>query len=164
MAITNLFRWIHLLAGTAWLGEVLVVNVVLVPVLARLEPGKREWFLSAIFPRIFRLASVLALTTVLAGAVLYLSLSDWRVDVAASRLIASRWGWSILLGGSLGLGLMLFHFVAERRLEPHVVVVDDDPDDRAWARTLRSLKIIPRAGFGLLLLIVVLMMFAARGL
>lgn len=42
MAITNLFRWIHLLAGTAWLGEVLVVNVVLVPVLARLEPGSES--------------------------------------------------------------------------------------------------------------------------
>jgi hypothetical protein len=164
MVITNLFRWIHLLAGTAWLGEVLVVNVVLVPVLARLESGKREWFLAAIFPRIFRLASVLALTTVLAGAALNLSLSGWRVDVAASRLIASRWGWSILIGGSLGFGLMLFHFVAERRLEPHVVVGDDDPDGIAWARTLRSLKIIPRAGFGLLLLIVLLMMFAARGL
>lgn len=84
--------------------------------------------------------------------------------MAASRLIASQWGWSILIGGSLGLGLMLFHFVAERRLEPHVAVADDDPDDIAWARTLRSLKIIPRAGFGLLLLIVLLMMFAARGL
>lgn len=40
MGITNLLRGIHLLAGTAWLGEVLVVNVVLIPVLTRLEPEK----------------------------------------------------------------------------------------------------------------------------
>ncbi len=163
MAITNLLLWIHLLAGTAWLGEVVVVNFVLVPVLARLEPAKRGWFLSAIFPRIFRLASVLSLTTVLAGASFNLSLSDWQVDVAASRLISSRWGWSILVGGLLGLGLVLFHFVAEHRLEPHVVASDDDLDDTAFALVLRRLKIIPRAGLGVLLLIVFLMMFAARG-
>lgn len=164
MGITTLLRGIHLLAGTAWLGEVVVVNVVLVPVLTRLEPEKRGWFLSAIFPRIFRLASILSLTTVLAGVLLNLSLSDWQVQVAASRLIASRWGWSILLGGLLGVGLTLFHFVAEHRLEPHGVGIDDDPDGTAWALLVRRLKIIPRAGLGVLLLIVVLMMFAARGL
>lgn len=118
MVISNLLRWIHLLAGASWLGEVVVVNVVLIPMLARLEPEKRRWFLSAIFPRIFRLASVLALTTVLAGAALNLSLSDWQVGVAVSRLTTSRWGWSILIGGALGLGLTLFHFVVEHRLEP----------------------------------------------
>jgi hypothetical protein len=164
MVITNMLRSIHILAGTAWLGEVVVVNFVLVPVLARLEPEKRGWFLSAIFPRIFRLASVLSLTTVLAGASLNLSLSDWRVDVAVSRLTSSQWGWSILIGGLLGLGLTLFHFVAEHRLEPSVLIVDDDPDGAAFTLILRRLKIIPRAGLGVLLLIVLLMMFAARGL
>lgn len=77
MALSNLLRWMHLLAGASWLGEVVVVNVVLVPILARLEPEKRGWFLSAIFPHIFRLASVLSLTTILAGVALNLSLSDW---------------------------------------------------------------------------------------
>ena len=88
MVITNILRAIHILAGTAWLGEVVVVNFVLIPVLARLEPDKRGWFLSAVFPRIFQLASVLSLTTILAGASLNLSLSDWQVDVAVSRLFA----------------------------------------------------------------------------
>lgn len=163
MIVTNLLLWIHLLAGTAWLGEVIVVNFILVPVLARLEAEKRGWFLSALFPRIFRLASILSLTTILAGAALNLSLSNWRVDVAASRLIASRWGWSILIGGLLGFCLVLFHFVAEHCLEPHVVASDGDPDDTAFALILRRLKIIPRAGLSVLLLIVSLMIFAARG-
>jgi uncharacterized membrane protein len=164
MVITNLLLWIHLLAGTAWLGEVVVVNFVLVPALARVEPEQRGWFLSAIFPRIFRLASVLSLTAVLAGAALNLSLSNWRVDVAASRLMASTWGWSILIGGLLGLGLALFHFVIEHRLEPHVMVSDTDLDDTAFTPVLRRLKIIPRVGLGILLLIVFLMMFAGHGL
>lgn len=164
MAITNLLRWVHILAGASWLGEVAVVNFVLIPVLARLEPEKRGWFLAAIFPRIFRLASVLALTTVLAGAALNLSLSNWQLDVALARLTSSRWGWSILFGGLLGLGLALFHFIAERRLELRVATAVDHPDDEAFALILRRLKIIPRAGFIILLLIFLFMMFAARGL
>jgi uncharacterized membrane protein len=43
MSIINLLRWIHILAGAAWLGEVVVVNFILVPVPARLEPEKRGW-------------------------------------------------------------------------------------------------------------------------
>ncbi len=164
MTITNLFRWIHILAGAAWLGEVLVVSFVLVPVLARLEPERRGWFLSAIFPRIFRLASVLSLTTVLAGAALNLSLNAWQLDVALTRLTSSRWGWSILVGGLLGLGLTLFHHTAERRLEPFVVAARENPDEEAFVFILRRLRIIPRAGLAVLLLIFLLMMVAARGL
>ncbi|MBZ0283426.1 MAG: hypothetical protein K8L97_22010 [Anaerolineae bacterium] len=164
MTITNLLRWIHILAGAAWLGEVVVVNFVLVPILARLEPGKRGWFLAAIFPRIFRLASVLSLTTILAGAVLNLSLNGWQIDVAIARLTSSRWGWSILMGGLLGLGLTLFHFVAEHRLEPHVVAAHEESDSEAFALILRRLQIIPRAGLSVLVLTFLLMMFAVRGL
>lgn len=164
MTTTNIFRWIHILAGGAWLGEVLVVNFVLVPVLARLEPARRGWFLAAIFPRIFRLASALSLTTVLAGAALNLSLSGWQLDVALTRLAASRWGWSILAGGLLGLGLTLFHLVIERRLEPLVIAARENTDGEAFALILRRLRIIPRAGMAVLLLTFLLMMFAARGL
>jgi uncharacterized membrane protein len=32
--LTNILRWIHVLAGAAWLGEVVVINFVLVPTLA----------------------------------------------------------------------------------------------------------------------------------
>lgn len=164
MSIINLLRWIHILAGAAWLGEVVVVNFILVPVLARLEPEKRGWFLAAIFPRIFRLASALSLTTVLAGAALNLSMNGWQIDTAIGRLTSSQWGWSILIGGLLGLGLTLFHFVAEHRLEPHVLAAREDPDSEAFALIVRRLRIIPRAGLGVLLLAFLLMMVAARGL
>lgn len=162
MTVTNILRWIHILAGAAWLGEVVVVNFILVPTLARLDPGKRGWFMAAVFPRVFRLASVLSLTTILAGAALNLSLNGWRVDVALVRLTSTRWGWSILLGGLLGLGLALFHLFAEHRLEPHVLAAEEETDDEVFASVLRRLRVIPSAGLGVLLLTFVLMMFAVR--
>lgn len=163
MTIANVLRWIHILAGASWLGEVLVINFILVPVLARLEPGKRGWFLAAIFPRIFRLASALSLTAVLAGAALNLSLNDWNLNATVARLTSSRWGWSILIGGLLGLGLTLFHFTVERRLEPHVLAAQEESDSEAFAMIVRRLRIIPRAGLAVLLLTFLLMMIAARG-
>lgn len=162
MTVTNILRWIHVLAGAAWLGEVVVVNFILVPTLTRLDPGKRGWFMAAVFPHVFRLASILSLTTILAGAALNLSLNGWHVDVALIRLTSTRWGWSILLGGLFGLGLTLFHLFAERRLEPHVVAADEETDDEAFASVLRRLRIIPRAGLGVLVLTFLLMMFAVR--
>lgn len=163
MTLTNILRWIHILAGAAWLGEVVVVNFVLVPAVARLVPDQRGWFLAAIFPRVFRLASVLSLTTVVAGAALNLSLSGWQLDVAVARLTASRWGWNIVIGGLLGLGLTLFHHTAERRLEPFVVAAHARSDSDAFAILLPRLRLIPRAGLAVLVLIFLLMMFAARG-
>ena len=162
--LTNILRWIHVLVGAAWLGEVVVINFVLVPTLVRLGADKRGWFLAAIFPSIFRLASVLSLTAVLAGAALSLSMSGWHFDVAINRLASSRWGWSILVGGLLGLGLTLYHFVAERRLLPLVVVARENPDSEAFSLILRRLQIIPRIGLGILLPIFLLMMYGCAGI
>lgn len=164
MTLINLLRWIHVIAAAAWLGEVAVVCFLLVPVLARLDADKRTWFLATIFPRVFRLASVLSLTTVLAGAALNLSLNGWQVDVALARLTSSRWGWGILVGGLLGLGLAVFHHVMEHRFEPHVLGTHDVPDDAAFAGIVRRLQIIPRVGLGVLVMTFLLMMFAVRGL
>ena len=161
--ITNILRWLHVIAGAAWLGEVVVINIILVPTLLRLETGKRGWFLSAVFPRVFRLASLLSLTTILAGAALNLSLSDWQLDVALNRLGTTRWGMSILIGGLLGLGVTLFHFFAESRMEPLVVAAGEGIDPAQEELILRRLKIIPRVGLGVLFVVFLLMMFAVRG-
>ena len=32
MTATNILRWIHVFAAAAWLGEVVVINAILVPV------------------------------------------------------------------------------------------------------------------------------------
>jgi hypothetical protein len=54
--------------------------------------------------------------------------------------------------------LALFHFFIENRLEPR------QGSELDVEKTLSVLRIIPRIGMGVLVLIVLLMMFAARGL
>lgn len=158
----EILRWIHILAGASWLGEVMVVSFILVPALSRIEADKRGWFMATVFPRIFKLATILSVTTILAGAALNLSLSGWRVDVALIILTSTRWGQSILIGGALGLGLTLFHLFIEHHLEPHVRNADEFIDDEAFADIMFRLRIIPRVGLGVIFLIFFLMMFAAQ--
>jgi hypothetical protein len=141
------------------LGEVVAVVFILVPILIRLDIERRGWFLSVVFPRVFRLASVLSATAVTAGALLYLASNDWSLNLG--RLTSDRWGISILIGGSLGLALTLFHFVVEGRLEPVVTRAASGEIDEA--RVVRFLTIVPRIGLAVLVVIFGAMMYASRG-
>ena len=154
-----IIRWIHILAGAAWLGAVVMVVFVLVPSVQRLNEPERGQVASIVFPRVFRLASVLSVTVVSAGIALYLERFGWRLEL--QPLVSSRWGWSILIGGGLGLILTIFHFVAEGRLAPLVRRGSDAPLD---TRVLTVLRIAPKVGLGILVTTVVLMAYAARGL
>jgi hypothetical protein len=115
---------------------VIAVVFVVVPALTRAEPAVRAWMLRNVFPRIF------------------------RIDPGA--LFGTRWGRSILVGGTLGLLLGLFHFFVEDRLENAAVRAGDDPAlDEGLVRRLR---VIPRVGLGVLVVVIGSMMYAARGL
>lgn len=157
---STIFRWLHILGGAAWFGAVVAVAFVLVPSLEKADHEKRAWMLQTVFPMVFRLASVLVATVLLAGAGLYLSLHDWKVDF--TELVTTRWGLSILVGGGLGLTLGLFHFTIEQRLESAAHASGDDP--AADEALIRRLKIIPRVGMGIIILVFLAMMYAARGL
>ncbi len=154
-----IFRWIHILAGAAWLGEVAAVVFVLVPAVRRLPAADRPAFMTAVFPRVFRLASVLAFTALAAGAVLNYLLTGWR-DLGA--YFATPHGQLIALGGGLGLALGLFHFTAERKLEPAVGELAAR-NSRGVERILKVLTIVPRIGLVVLVIVFVSMMLAARG-
>ena len=154
-----IIRWIHILAGAAWLGAVVMVVFVLVPSVQRLEEPDRGRMAAVVFPRVFRLASVLSVTVVAAGVALYLERFGWRLELRP--LVSSRWGWSILIGGSLAVILTVFHFVAEGRLAPLVRRATDSPIER---RVLTVLRIAPRVGLGILVTTTILMAYAARGL
>jgi uncharacterized membrane protein len=157
--VARIFRWIHILAGGAWLGEVVAVVFILVPILVRLDLERRGWFLSVVFPRVFRLASILSATAVTAGALLYLASNEWSLNLG--RLTSERWGISILIGGSLGLALTVFHFVVEGRIEPVVVRAASGEIDED--RLVRFLTIVPRIGLAVLVVIFGAMMYASRG-
>ncbi|MCC6298021.1 MAG: hypothetical protein IT314_01895 [Anaerolineales bacterium] len=159
MSLLSIVRWVHIISGVAWLGEVVTVNFVLLPALFSLERGARGAFIRQVFPRIFRLASVLSLTAILSGAAMNYLMTGWK---NLGALLGTRWGIAILIGGSLGLLLTLFHFFAEERLEPVAVSALENPEIET-DKFLSALKIIPRAGVLVILTVVLLMMYAARG-
>ena len=154
-------RWIHVLAGAAWLGEVITINFVLIPIVIRTNNSERRRFIKAVFPLVFRLASVLALIAIAAGAVLNYQITGWR-DLG--EYFGTPRGLAILAGGILGLVLTLFHFTLERRLEPLIEGLDIDSGVEDEEKILSRLRIIPRVGLGVILLIFVLMMYGARGI
>lgn len=153
-------RWAHVLAAASWLGEVVIINFVLVPALGHLDPAYRERFLEAVFPRVFRLASVLSVVTVLTGLVLALRLSGGHLEVFTT----TEWGQRVLAGGSMGLLLTLFHFVMEPKLERSIATMGRDPGANGSDHVMRRLRLVPRAGLIALLVIFGLMMYAARGI
>ncbi len=148
-------RWVHVLAGAAWFGEMVVINLVLVPALGRLERVQGLELLRAVFPRIFSLASWLSIVAVASGFLLLGEMVDWCYW---DLLIESRWGRSILTGGTLGLGLTFFHHLVERRLSPAMA---GDPSGLVYVE--RRLRVVPRAGLLVLLVVMGAMMYAARG-
>ncbi|MCC7129077.1 MAG: hypothetical protein B6D39_05285 [Anaerolineae bacterium UTCFX2] len=160
MHLIIVVRWIHIISGVSWLGEVITVNFVLIPIALKLAKPERIVFLQNVFPRVFRLASILSATAIASGAVLSYLLTGWR-DLGA--LLNSRWGISILAGGLLGLLLTLFHFFVENRLEP-VAIHADTMSDAELDRMIALLKVVPRIGLGIVLLVIFLMMIAARGI
>ncbi len=153
MEIVPVLRWIHALAGAAWFGEVFTIVFVLIPVLGRAGPDRQRWILNNVFPRIFHVASALIATALVAGLLLNLAMAGWRIDW--DQLTGTPWGRSILVGGILGGLLGMFHFVAERKLEP--MFTDENTDLDA---VMRRLKLIPRIGLSILVVVISLMVLA----
>jgi uncharacterized membrane protein len=157
--LLTIIRWIHTLAAAAWLGEVVVINFVLLPVLFRLEPAERGRFLKQVFPRLFKLASHLALATILSGVVFVLL----RTQAELALLVTTRWGRVLLLGAIPGLLLALFHFFMEGRLERPMAASESNPASAEMEIVLRRLRIVPRVGLGVILFVFIAMMAAAHG-
>ncbi|MCW5887514.1 MAG: hypothetical protein KIT07_05270 [Anaerolineales bacterium] len=153
-------RWAHVLAGAAWLGEVIVIVFVLVPAALKMELAARLEFIGRVFPRIFQLASVLAFITLAAGATLNYQLTGWH---NLGAYFSSPRGVFIALGGGLGLLLALFHFFVEHRIEPGVKGMAAEVTPREAERIVKVLRILPRVGLSVMLVIFVSMMIGARG-
>jgi putative copper export protein len=160
MAPITIARWLHVLTAAAWLGEVVTVVFVLAPIALRLNGPDRTRFISKVFPRVFQVATVLAIVTLAAGAWLNYLITGWR-DLSA--YFSSNRGVAILIGGFLGLLLALFHFVVEGRLEPRLRSLSESTDDAQGSRLMRFLTIVPRIGLAVIIMIFLFMMIGSRG-
>ena len=159
MDINTIMRTLHVVSGTVWFGQVVVINFILLPSLAKFDSAMRNKFVTTIFPKIFKLASHLALITVLTGIHLVISLTD--ADL--SDLLNGRWGLSILIGGSLGLLLTTFHFFIENRLIKKIKI-GEEGDATTIDDVYLKLKVVPRFGLVVITLILLLMINASRGI
>lgn len=154
-------RWIHILAGAGWFGEVVTIVFVFLPWLQKSETEDQVRVLQMVFPRLFRTASVLSLTSIAAGVtLLYLKIGWQQLDV----YVRSPHGFAIVLGGSLGLVLTSFHFFVENRLESRLKALGEGPSPPDLGPILRFLRIAPRVGLLVMFSILLLMMYGARGL
>lgn len=159
MDIDTIIRTLHVLSGTAWFGEVLVINSVLIPSLKKMDQNTRNIFITTVFPKIFKLASHLSLIAVITGIHLVVSLTDANL----SNLLSGRWGVSILGGGSLGIFLTIFHFFIENKLVKKFGI-SNKGDSEILEDVHSKLKILPRFGLVVISTIFLLMINAARGL
>jgi uncharacterized membrane protein len=155
-----LVRWLHILTAAAWLGQVVVLNFVLVPAVVKEERAEaRLDLLQKLFPPIFRLASILSGLSVVAGGFLLWGRhhEDW------STLFASWHGHALVTGATLAVLLMAFHHALEPKLGRMIRKAHEAKDAAASDAIVRKLKIAPRIGLGVLTLVMVLMMIGVRG-
>ncbi len=154
-----IIRTLHAAAGSFWIGEVVVINFVLIPAASKLVGKARKQYLTTVFPMIFNLASVLSATVVVTGVFLVYYLTNGDLGL----LTNGRWGLSILVGGTLGTILTLFHFFMENKLAKKIGL-GKDGDDAQLEDVHTKLKIVPRLGLVVISTIFFLMINAAHGL
>ncbi len=154
------FRWLHILAGAAWFGEVITINFIVIPGLRSMDGADRRRLIGILLPRLFRLASALALLSISSGLINTYLLTGWD-DL--SLFFSTRWGISIFIGGLLGISLALFHFFIESRLEPIAASMDEHTSEARVAEVMKFLGLVPRVGAVVMLVVFILMMYAARG-
>ena len=59
--------------------------------------------------------------------------------------------------------MALFHFVVEPRLDGMICAAEENGDLALTAKIMRTLKLVPRVGLGVITAVVVAMMIGARG-
>lgn len=161
--LISVLRWIHELAAITWFGEVFVVTHIIAPTLHRLPDSPKGLVMLKLYPRIFRMATVSSSTTITAGAIV--ALLEARFDY--SYFLTTFRGQLILVGGLIGLFMFLLHSTVERvemkalrrvRVEPQGELPQE-------LKVLdRRLRVLPRIGFTLLTIVLVLMIYVSHGI
>ena len=157
----TIVRWVHMLSAAAWLGEVLLIAFVMVPSIATMDVKARASYIGTVFPRVFRMASIAVALVLLSGLYMNYLLTGWQNMLG---YIQSFRGMMVTIGGVLGLLLGVFHFVVEARIEGRVIRLAEEIDAGELESILRYLRIIPRVGLVILIVVFLSMMIAARGL
>lgn len=115
-----------------------------------------------LFPRVFRMATISSAVTIFAGLGTALLYSNFQL----SLFLDTRWGLLILAGGLIGLFMFLLHVTVERvemKALGRVKLESEREIPQELATLYRRLRILPRVGFTLLTIVLVLMIYASHG-
>lgn len=134
-ALALLSDWVHLVAGTAWVGGIAQIVATWIPQIGRLSFDDRRRVIGEVLDRFGTLALPAAATTVLAGAVNAL-IELGRV----SELWSSAYGRVLIVKIGLAVTLLSVSYLHAFRLRPRIVAADagaSAAERRHW-RLLRS--------------------------
>ena len=134
---------VALVALAAWVGEVVTLNFIIVPGINALDEAGRAAFIGRYLPRFFRMATVLALTTVLSGLGVGL-IAAYGPDIPHAVPVGGS--AEVLIAAILIVALACFHLVAQSRLRPIVESFAVTPDPEKVGFVTRFLGIVPRIG------------------
>lgn len=151
-------RYVHIVAASLWLGEVAVINFILIPALSRHEGEARKAFLNSVFPRVFRMASILSGTTAVSGATIFHHYHGFRF----AHLTEDRSDIALLIAATLGALLTFFHFFMENHMARRVGVGDPCVSPEKVEDVHSKLKIVPRVGLVVISTIYLLMLYSVR--
>lgn len=151
----TIIRWLHVVCASAWYGEIVVINFILIPTLSKYSGTDKKNLINDLFPKFFKLASVLAASTIITGAYLLYHLIGFDFSLLKNR---GSWGWSIMIAGSLGLILAIFHFFVEQSLSKRYKIGNANLAENEIEDIHLKLKIVPRLGLLVITFIFILMM------
>lgn len=152
-------KMLHIVAASCWLGEVVVINFIMLPSLAEYDKQGKSEMLVTVFPKLFRLASLLSAATVITGTALFWFYTKFNSEI----IFIGKWK-IILIGGTLGLLLTLFHFFLEARVTKILAPNEKNYNYENHALVYSRLKIIPRIGLLVIATVFFLMMAAEYGI
>ena len=159
-----LVQYLHVLSGVLWFGAGFYVTLVQLPALVTLPPAQRVPAIAALGPRQVRYIVRLAEITI--GFGIFNAILTGRL-ARLGETLGSLWGWAILIGAILAIGLYVllqtgvkpavFRIVAVARATQHgdVAGLAELP---ALAQRIRTLGFV-QMGVGA---IIVLLMVTAR--
>lgn len=170
MEVLQIFQivvhWLHVVAAVLWVGATVALSVLVMPVAASLPPEQHRRFGRALAPRLTRFFAIVAGLVMLLGLIRGTVLGPIQ---SVGVLFGTAYGWTWLAALVITAGLM---FIGARFVGPTTerMYADDSlwsaaPGQRpsagldAHLQLLRTLGLIEMAGFGVVIVLMVLMRF-----
>ncbi len=157
MSLFGIIRNIHVLSASIWLGMVVVMNYGLMPSVAKKITQLDVDILKPIFKNVTNLVSLSAASTFITGGIII-----WiQTEFYFLGMLNSTRGTLILIAGSVGFLVTIFHFFAETKVENYLRSRSHNNDELLVG--YKGIEFIPKIGLVVVSAIFITMLIAVRG-